>query len=118
MSINKLLIALALGLALAACSKQEQAADAAAAADKAVAADPKRADAYYIKGQSLIPKATVDPKTQKIVAPPGCVEAYQQFIELAEGNPAEQARVEEVKGILTGIGAEVKSSFKATKGKK
>lgn len=90
--------------------------DAAAAADKAIAADPKRADAYYIKGQSLIPKATVDPKTQKIVAPPGCVEAYQQFIELAPEN--EQARVEEVKGILTGIGAEVKSSFKATKGKK
>jgi len=90
--------------------------DAAAAADKAIAADPKRADAYYIKGQSLIPKATVDPKTQKIVAPPGCVEAYQQFIELAPEN--EQARVEEVKGILTGIGAEVKSSYKATKGGK
>lgn len=90
--------------------------DAAAAADKAIAADPKRADAYYIKGQSLIPKATVDPKTQKIVAPPGCVEAYQQFIELAPEN--EQARVDEVKGILQGIGAEVKSSYKATKGKK
>jgi tetratricopeptide (TPR) repeat protein len=90
--------------------------DAAAAADKAIAADPKRADAYYIKGQSLIPKATVDPKTQKIVAPPGCVEAYQQFIELAPEN--EQARVDEVKGILQGIGAEVKSSYKAGKGKK
>lgn len=91
--------------------------DAAVAADKAIAADPKRADAYYIKGQSLIPKASVDPKTQKIVAPPGCVEAYQQFIELAPEN--EQARVDEVKGILQGIGAEVKSSYKATKsGKK
>ena len=91
--------------------------DAAAAADKAIAADPKRADAYYIKGQSLIPKATVDPKTQKIVAPPGTVEAYQQFIELAPEN--EQARVDEVKGILQGIGAEVKSSYKAGKsGKK
>jgi tetratricopeptide (TPR) repeat protein len=90
--------------------------DAAVAADKAIAADPKRADAYYIKGQSLIPKASVDPKTQKIVAPPGCVEAYQQFIELAPEN--EQARVDEVKGILQGIGAEVKSSYKATKGGK
>ena len=90
--------------------------DAAAAADKAIAADPKRADAYYIKGQSLIPKATVDPKTQKIVAPPGCVEAYQQFIELA--SPNEQARVDEVKGILTGIGAEVKSTYKAGRTKK
>jgi tetratricopeptide (TPR) repeat protein len=87
--------------------------EAAVAADKAIAADPKRADAYYIKGQSLIPKATVDPKTQKIVAPPGTVEAYQQFMELAPEN--EQARVDEVKGILQGIGAEVKSSYKAGK---
>jgi len=90
--------------------------EAAAAADKAIAADPKRADAYYIKGQSLIPKATVDPKTQKIIAPPGCVEAYQQYIELAPEN--QQARVDEVKGILAGIGAEVKSSYKASKGGK
>jgi len=87
--------------------------EAATAADKAISADPKRADAYYIKGQALIPKATVDPKTQKIVAPPGCVEAYQDFIELASSNPNEQARVEEVKGILQGIGAEIKSSYKA-----
>jgi len=36
MSINKLLIALALGLALAACSKQEAAADAAAAAEQRI----------------------------------------------------------------------------------
>ena len=88
--------------------------EAATAADKAIAADPKRADAYYIKGQALIPKASVDPKTQKITAPPGCVEAYQQYLELVPEGP----RSEEVKGILSGIGAEVKSSFKATKGKK
>lgn len=87
--------------------------DAAVAADKAIAADPKRADAYYIKGQSLIPKATVDPKTQKIVAPPGCIEAYQQYLELVPEGP----RSEEVKGILQGIGAEVKSSYKAGKKK-
>lgn len=85
--------------------------DAAIAADKAIAADPKRADAYYIKAQALIPKASVDPKTQKITAPPGCVEAYQQYLELAPDGP----RAEEVKGILTGIGAQVKSSYKAGK---
>ncbi len=85
--------------------------DAAVAADKAIAADPKRADAYYIKGQALIPKATVDPKTQKITAPPGCVEAYQQYLELAPTGP----RAEEVKTILTGIGAQVKSTYKAGK---
>ena len=85
--------------------------DAAVAADKAIAADPKRADAYYIKGQALIPKASVDQKTQKITAPPGCVEAYQKYLELAPDGP----RAEEVKAILTGIGVPVKNSFKAGK---
>jgi tetratricopeptide (TPR) repeat protein len=84
---------------------------AAAAADKAIAADPKKADAYYIKGQALIPKATVDPKTQKIVAPPGCVEAYQEYLELAPTG----SHAEDVKGILAGIGAQVKSTYKAGK---
>ena len=85
--------------------------EAGAAADKAIAADPKKADAYYIKGQALIPQATVDPKTQKIVAPPGCVEAYQQYLELAPDGP----HAADVKGILEGIGAPVKSSYKAGK---
>ena len=85
--------------------------EAAAAADKAIAADPKRADAYYIKGQALIPKATVDPKTQKITAPPGCVDAYQKYLELAPEGP----HAEDVKGILTGIGEKVKSTYKAGK---
>ncbi len=85
--------------------------EAGAAADKAIAADPKRAEAFYIKGQALIPQATVDPKTQKIVAPPGCVEAYQEYLELAPDGP----HAADVKGILQGIGAPVKNSFKAGK---
>ena len=85
--------------------------EAAAAADKAIAADPKRADAYYIKGQSLIQKATVDEKTKKVVAPPGCVEAYQTYLELAPDGP----HAEDVKQVLTGIGAPVKSSYRAGK---
>jgi tetratricopeptide (TPR) repeat protein len=87
--------------------------EAGVAADKAIAADPNRADAYYIKGQTLIPQATVDPKTQKIVAPPGCVEAYQKYLELAPTGP----HAEDIKGILTGIGAKVESSYKAPKKK-
>ena len=85
--------------------------EAAAAADKAIAVDPNRPDTYFIKGQSLIPKATVDPKTQKIVAPPGCVEAYQKYLELAPDGP----HAADVKGILQGIGATVESSYKAGK---
>src|SRR5438067_3599458 len=84
---------------------------AAAAADKAVAADPTKSEAYYIKGQALIQKATVDPKTNKIVAPPDCIEAYQKYLEVSPTGP----HAEEVKGILQGIGAEIKSTYKAGK---
>lgn len=85
--------------------------DAAAAAQKAITADPTKAEAYYIEGQALIQKATVDPKTQKITAPPGCVEAYQKYLELAPTGP----HAEEVKGILQGIGATVQNTYKAPK---
>jgi tetratricopeptide (TPR) repeat protein len=88
--------------------------EAAAAAEKGIAADPKRADLYYIKAQSLIPKATVDAKTQKIVAPEGCVEAYQEYLELEPTG----AHAAEVKDLLTNLGQPIKSSFKASSGKK
>ncbi len=81
----------------------------AAAADKAIAADPTKPIPYYLKGQALIGKATVDPKTQKIVAPPGCADAYQKYLELApDGQFAADA-----KNILTSMGETVKSSYHA-----
>lgn len=64
-------------------SRTGQADAVVAAADKAVAADPTRPIPYYLKGQALIGKATMDPKTQKIVAPPGCQEAYEKYLQLA-----------------------------------
>jgi tetratricopeptide (TPR) repeat protein len=85
--------------------------EAEAAADKAIAADPKKAEAYYIKGQALITQATVDPKTQKIIAPPGTVDAYKKYLELAPDGP----HANDVKGILEGIGEHVTSTFKAPK---
>ncbi len=93
-------------------SRQGQPDATAAAADKAIAADPNKPIPYYLKGQALINKATVDPKTQKIVAPPGCAEAYQKYLELApDGQFAADA-----KNILGEMGQQVKSSFKAKKG--
>ena len=71
--------------------------EAAQAADKAIAADPTKADAYYIKGQALIDKATLDPKTQKMSAPPGCLEAYLKYLELAPTG----AHAADVKGIVS-----------------
>jgi hypothetical protein len=85
--------------------------DAAVAADKAIAADPTKADAYYIKGQALIQKATVDPKTNKITAPPECIAAYQKYLALAPTGP----HADEIKGILQGIGESVTTTYKAPK---
>jgi tetratricopeptide (TPR) repeat protein len=85
--------------------------EAAAAADKSIAADPKRAEAYYIKGQALIPKASYDEKTKKITAPPGCVDAYQMYLQLAPDG----AHAADVKGVLEGIGEQVKTTYKAPK---
>lgn len=79
---------------------QEHNSDAqAAAAEQAITADPTQALAYYLKGNGLIAKTTVDTKTNKLVAPAGCLEAYQKYIDLAPTG----AYVAEVKGILAGF---------------
>jgi tetratricopeptide (TPR) repeat protein len=83
----------------------------AAAADKAIAANPNDALPYYLKGQALITKATVDPKTQRIVLPEGCGEAYQKYLELDPNGPYSA----DVKGILDSAGQKINSSYKATK---
>jgi tetratricopeptide (TPR) repeat protein len=84
---------------------------ASAAADKAIAADPNRAEPYFIKGQSLIAKATLDPKTQKIIPPPGCVDAYQKYLQLAPDGAQAQA----VKEVLTSLGEKVDLKYNARK---
>ena len=84
-----------------------------AAADKAIAADPSKPIPYYLKGKALINKATVDPKTQKIVAPPGCAEAYQKYLELAPDGPF----AADAKSVLAEMGTSVSSSYKASKKK-
>ena len=85
-----------------------------AAADKAIAADPTRAIAYYLKGKALVGKSTIDPKTGKLVAPPGCAEAYQKYLDLAPTG----AMAGEVKQILTEMTTtQVTNSYKASKKK-
>ena len=87
----------------------------ATAADAAIAANPQDPLPYYLKGQALVAKATVDPKTQRIVLPPGCGEAYQKYLELAPTGPY----AADVKGILDQAGQKIDSSYKAPKpGKK
>jgi len=86
-----------------------------AAADEAILVDPTQPILYYLKGNGLVQKTTQDPKTQKLVAPPGCLEAYQKYLELA---PTGQY-ANDVKGILAGFDQKIDNSYKAPKtGKK
>jgi tetratricopeptide (TPR) repeat protein len=82
-----------------------------AAADKAIAADPNRPIPYYLKGQALINKASVDPKTQKIVAPDGCKEAYQKYLELQPNGPF----ANDAKSVLAELGETQSTSYKSGK---
>ena len=85
--------------------------DTVAAADKAIAADPTKPIPYYLKGQALISKATVDPKTQKIVAPPGTADAYKKYLELAPNGPM----APEANQILAEIGEKVNNKYSSGK---
>jgi tetratricopeptide (TPR) repeat protein len=79
--------------------------EAIAAFDKALQADPTRADAYYWKGIDLMGKATV--KGDKMVAPAGTAEAFNKYLELApNGKYADPA-----KQMLASIGATVETSY-------
>lgn len=84
--------------------------DANAAFDKAIAADPTKADAYYQKGVNLMGKATTG-KDGKFVAPPGTVEAFNKYLELAPtGKYADGA-----KSMIEAVGGTVTTSFGTAK---
>jgi tetratricopeptide (TPR) repeat protein len=82
-----------------------------AAANEALKVDPNQPVLYYIIGQGLVQKATIDPKTNKIVLPPGCAEAYQKYLDLAPTGPY----AADAKGILDQAGTKIASTYKAGK---
>jgi tetratricopeptide (TPR) repeat protein len=81
-----------------------------AAADKAIAADPKNPLPYYLKGQGLAGKITVDAKGNYIM-PPGCAEAYNTYLQLAPDG----AYAGEVKALMAATQTKVESKYKAPK---
>jgi tetratricopeptide (TPR) repeat protein len=82
-----------------------------AAADEAIKADPTQPLLYYLKGQGLVQKATVDAKTGRYILPPGCAEAYQTYLQLA---PTGQFAADAA-GILNQAGQKVDTNYKASK---
>lgn len=91
-------------------SKMRQA--AVAAFDKAIAADPNKADAYYWKGSNLIGLAVL--KGDKMVAPDGTAEAFQKYLELQPTG----SHAEEAKAMLASIGATIETQYGKKKTKK
>jgi len=81
--------------------------EANAAFDKAIAAKPDYAEAYYQKGINLLSKATFD-KEGKMVAAPGTAEAFNKYIEL----DPQGAHAAESKSIIESLGATVQTSYK------
>jgi tetratricopeptide (TPR) repeat protein len=78
---------------------------AAEAFDKAIAADPTRADAYYWKATNLMALATE--KDGKLNPPDGTVEAFQKYLDLQPTGP----HAEDAKQMLAAMNAAIKSSY-------
>ena len=90
-----------------ATTKAKDIEEANAAFDKAIAAKPDYAEAYYQKGINLLSKATFD-KEGKMVAAPGTAEAFNKYIELQpQGSHAAES-----KSIIESLGATVQTSYK------
>jgi tetratricopeptide (TPR) repeat protein len=85
-----------------------------AAADKGIALDPNQPILYYLKGNGLVAKTTMDDKTHKLLPPPGCVEAYQKYLQLAPDGPY----AGEVKQILASFNQTIDNGYKAPPKKK
>ena len=81
--------------------------DVVAACDKAIAADPKKADAYFIKGSALYGNATVG-TDNKMVVSKEALDALRKYLALAPNG----AHVADVKAMLEAVGEPVTASEK------
>jgi tetratricopeptide (TPR) repeat protein len=82
------------------------------ACDKAIAADPNRADAYFIKGSLMLADSKQD-KEGKLQAPAGTSEALNKYLELAPDGP----HANDVKAMLQAIGAKIETTYHEKKKK-
>jgi tetratricopeptide (TPR) repeat protein len=85
---------------------------ALAACDKAIAADPTRAEAYFIKGSLMMGASTMD-KQGKLQAPAGTAEALNKYLEIAPTG----SHVNDVKEMLAAIGAKIETTYSGKKKK-
>ena len=81
----------------------------AEAADKAIAADPTKAEAYYIKTQALAPLITQTADGKGFVSPPGLIDACNKYLELAP----QGAHSQDIKDLMAGLGEKIQTTYKA-----
>lgn len=79
------------------------------AADKAIAADPTKSEAYYLKTQGLAPLIALGPDGKTFVAPPGLVDACNMYLKLAPAG----VHAADIKGLLAGLNEQVQTNYKA-----
>jgi tetratricopeptide (TPR) repeat protein len=80
---------------------------ALAACDKAIEADPTKADPYFVKASLLFAKGNLDARN-KFVVPPGTVEALTTYLALAPDG----LHAIDVKAMLDAIGVKVPTTNK------
>jgi tetratricopeptide (TPR) repeat protein len=95
-----------LGALLTNNNQGEAAAKAFKMAIDAAPDNPRNVEAYYQYGLSLAGQATVD-KDGKFVAPPGTVQAFQKYLDLAPNGPNAQA----CKDMITQLGGTIQTTF-------
>jgi tetratricopeptide (TPR) repeat protein len=79
---------------------------ATVAFQKAIAGDPKCAEAYFQLGNSLMMKATTAPDGT-VTPAPGTVEAFQKYLEVAPNGP----NVEAAKAMIVALGSKVETNY-------
>lgn len=82
--------------------------EAGQAIEKLLQVDPNNAMGWYLKGQILLGKASVDPKTGATTPAPGTVEAFQKYLALAPTGPY----ADSVKSTLQLLTSQVQTSYK------
>lgn len=92
-----------LGALLANIGQSDAAGDAF---KKSIAADANYSEAYYQLGIVLIGKATTSPDG-KIIPPPGTIDAFQKYLELAPTGP----NAETAKAMITSMGGSLDVSY-------
>ncbi len=86
--------------------------EAVEAFKKATEAKPDYAEAYFLEGQALMAKLTLDSKTGKVVPAPGTQEALETYLKLAPTGPNASAAQQMLQTITGTVDTEYKKTKK------